>query len=80
MDHRLAVESALNAQPRKTSTDEVVLSQPTSTEPSDPGPAPQQPISMRTIWIYFGAVGVIALFALLRALSRRWKGHCGPVG
>ena len=79
MDHRQAVEAALNAQPRKASADEPLLS--TTPEPAAPiEPAEKPPISMRTIWIYFGVVGVIALFAFIRAMSRRARGHCGPAG
>ena len=84
VEHRAAVRAAEAAQPRKTAPDDIALIQPGSTEqqtspPAEPQPQ-QQPISMRTIWLYFGVVGVIALLALIRALSRRLKGHCGPVG
>jgi tetratricopeptide (TPR) repeat protein len=79
MDHRQAVEAALNSQPRKASADEPLLSTPT--EPAAPAePTEKAPISMRTIWIYFGIVGVIALFAFIRAMSRRARGDCGPAG
>ncbi len=50
-------------------------------KPPPPPVDPPPPISMRTIMIYFGAVGVVALFALVRVLMRRSKsGDCGPVG
>ena len=39
-------------------------------EPAQPQPA-AVPFSFGAIWIYFGAVGVIALFALFRALTRK---------
>ena len=35
---------------------------------------------MKTVWIYFGVVGLIAALAFIRAISRRGKGDCGPVG
>jgi hypothetical protein len=77
MEHRQAVESALDAQPRK-SGDEPLLSQ---AAPPVPQPVEEKPpISMRTIWIYLGVVVVVGLFALFRALSRRVRGHCGPAG
>ncbi len=80
MDHRQAVEAALDAQPRKTSADEPLLG--AATEGSAPTEPTEEnaPISMRTIWIYFAVVGVIALFAFVRAMSRRIRGHCGPAG
>jgi len=80
MDHRQAVETALNAQPRK-SADEPLLAQapaPVTAPPAGGGEKP--PISMRTIWIYFGVVSVIGLIAFIRMMSRRVRGHCGPVG
>jgi hypothetical protein len=79
MEHRQAVESALNSQPRKPSTDDVPLVASTNTGSDKPEQTPG-PISMRTVWIYFGIVGVIAVFAFVRMISRRVKGHCGPAG
>ena len=35
---------------------------------------------MKTVWIYFGAVGLIAVFAFLRVILRRVRGNCGPLG
>lgn len=79
MEHRQAAEAAMIAQPRKTHNDDVALSQPAP--PEQPAPEPEkQPISMRTIWIYFAIIGAIALFAFARAMSKRMKGDCGPVG
>ena len=83
MDHRQAVEAALNAQPRKATDDVTLVSSvpkstvPPADSPADPG---QQPISMKTVWIYFGAVGLIAVFAFLRVILRRVRGNCGPLG
>ncbi len=52
---------------------------PASGEPAEQ-PREGTTISMKTIWIYFGAIGAIALFALIRAIARRHRGDCGPVG
>lgn len=43
---------------------------------------PAVPLSFGAVWVYFGAVGAIALFALIRALTKRRKGanDCGPAG
>ncbi len=44
---------------------------------------PPVPFSMGAVWIYFGVVGVVALFALVRAVTKKGKGSggaCGPVG
>jgi hypothetical protein len=81
MDHRQAVETAAKAQPR-ASADEPLLSGPAGDgSPADEkSEKPEQPISMRTIGIYFGVVGLIAVFAFLRAMSRRARGECGPAG
>ena len=50
-------------------------------EARKPPPPPPVPISMKTVWIYFGAVGLVAVFAFVRAMMRRGKGtDCGPVG
>lgn len=80
MDHRQAVEAALDAQPRKASADEPLLGSATEGAVPQEPPAAKEPISMRTIWIYFAVVGVIALVAFIRAMSRRIRGHCGPGG
>ena len=43
---------------------------------------PEEPISMRTLALYFGGVGAIAIFALVRAMMRRKFSDtgCGPIG
>jgi hypothetical protein len=79
MDHRAAVRSAV---PKDAPAEDAPLTL-TATDPPPPPPAQpldQAPITMRTIWYYFGAIGLIALFAFIRALSRRSKGSCGPGG
>jgi hypothetical protein len=66
MDHRRAVQDDIKTR---------------ATQPPTPPPPPQKPpISMTTILIYFGAVGVIAVFALIRVIMKRTRGECGPVG
>src|SRR5262249_35807049 len=42
--------------------------------PPEPEPEPPVPFTMKTVWWYFGAVGAVALFALVRALLRWSKG------
>jgi len=44
---------------------------PTTTAP------PEVPFTLGAVWIYFGAVGAIALFALIRAVVRRKRGGGG---
>jgi hypothetical protein len=78
-EHRALVRSADDAQPRK-SVDEPLFGQSAASEQAEPESAEKPPISMRTIWIYFGVVAVIGLFAFVRAMSRRVRGRCGPVG
>jgi tetratricopeptide (TPR) repeat protein len=76
--HRTAIHAADDAKPRMASAEDAPLTSTVKTEESRPEPS--EKISMRTIWIYFGAIALIAVFALLRAISRRAKGDCGPVG
>lgn len=64
MDHRLAVRVAIDARPK----------------PEPPAAPEEPPISMRTVMIYFGMIGVIGLLALVRSVMRRGKASCGPVG
>jgi tetratricopeptide (TPR) repeat protein len=78
-EHRALVRAAHDAQPRKPSADEPLLAQ-TAPGPAAPESGEKAPISMKTIWIYFGVVAVIGLFAFIRMMSRRVRGTCGPVG
>ena len=78
-EHRQAIRAADDAQPKKTAPEEVALVQP-ATDATPAAPPPKDPISMRTVLIYFGVIGVIAVFAFVRAMSRRVRGECGPVG
>jgi len=83
MDHRQAVESALKTQPQAKGSDDIALAAPTSGNPPadhPTSPADNQPISMRTIGIYFGAVAVVVFIAIVRAVSRRTRGNCRPLG
>jgi hypothetical protein len=80
MDHRQVVREALKVQPKKTAAEDVPLVQPPTPPDEAPPPPPPPPISMRTVWIYFGVVGLVAVFAFIRAMARRGKGDCGPVG
>jgi hypothetical protein len=79
MEHRTAVQSAV---PKDALPEDAPLTQP-GTDPSqtpEPQPPDQAPISMKTIWFYFGAIGLVVVFAFIRTMSRRSKGDCGPVG
>jgi hypothetical protein len=77
-EHRALVRAAYDAQPRKASADEPLLAQ-SAPEPAAPETGEKAPISMKTIWIYFGVVAVIGLFAFVRMLGRRVRGNCGPL-
>lgn len=72
--HRAAVRAAAAARPRADSTEDLI--------PSTAGPSPDSgnnsqklPISMRTVWIYFGAVVLVGVFAAVRAVTRRRRGR-----
>lgn len=80
MEHRHLTRAADDAQPKATAPEDVVLVQPAAESNVPPPPTPEEQISMRTILIYFGVIGVIAAFAFVRAMSRRVRGECGPVG
>jgi hypothetical protein len=83
MDHRQAVGTADDAQPKKTAPEDAPLVQSAATPPTAPPPSPppdKGSIGMRMVWIYFGVIGVIAVLAFIRAMNRRAKGECGPVG
>ncbi len=63
MQHREAVTRAADA--KGAPPDEPLFATPDA-------PLPPPPISMRTVWIYFGAVAAVALFAVTRALVK-WR-------
>ncbi len=67
MDHRAAVRAVVDQD--KTGGDELLTQSDTVSPP--PQPVATTPISMRTIWYYFGAIGLIAVFAVIRALYKR---------
>jgi hypothetical protein len=70
MEHRTAVQSAV---PQDAPPEDAPLTQPGTdpTQTPEPRPPDQAPISMKTIWFYFGAIGLIVVFAFIRAMSRR---------
>jgi hypothetical protein len=70
MQHREAIAKVANVEPPPA--------EPPPTEP----PPPEVPFTMGAVWIYFGAVAAIALFALVRAIAKKRKSarDCGPVG
>lgn len=79
MQHREAVT--------KLAKTELPAEQPLNIQPSPPPEQPDQPgnavpFSLRAIWIYFGAVAAVALFAFVRSLIKKRKdaNNCGPVG
>jgi hypothetical protein len=78
-EHRLAVRAADDAQPRKAAPEDAPLTQESPADQAAP-PVEKGPISMRTVWIYLGVVAAIAAFALVRAIGRRARGNCSPVG
>jgi tetratricopeptide (TPR) repeat protein len=80
VEHRAAVRAAVAAQPRKTTDEAPLVEQPTPAAETPQPPPNELPISMRTVLIYFGAVVLIGVIAFIRAMSRRAKGECGPVG
>ncbi|MBP3959128.1 hypothetical protein J8F10_28115 [Gemmata sp. G18] len=65
MQHREAVTKAADA--KGAAPEDPLFAQPDS---APPPPAPALPFSMGAVWIYFGVVGVIALFAAVRALMK----------
>lgn len=77
MAHRHVVMAADDARPKPVAPEDVALGQPEA-----PPPGPQEtPISMKTVLIYFGVIGLLAAFALVRTIARRARGgNCGPVG
>ncbi len=75
MEHRAAVRAAL---PKETAAGDAPLTQSASSQP--PPPAKEEPITMRTVWLYFGCIGVVVLFAIARGKLRRSRDDCGPSG
>lgn len=69
MQHREAVTKAAKEK------GPVSLDEPLLAGDSKPGdeqqPQPNVPFSMGAVWVYFGVVGVVALFALVRALTKK---------
>jgi hypothetical protein len=72
MQHREAVTKA--AKEKGAAPDEPLLAPPTE-EPAPPPPA--VPFTMGAVWVYFGAVAAIAVFAFTRAMLKRKKGSGG---
>ena len=64
MQHRDAVTKVANEKG-------VVPDEPLLAKPDDVPPPPELPFTMDAVWLYFGAVAVIAMFAFLRAVKRR---------
>jgi hypothetical protein len=69
MAHREAIKKAAKA--KGAAPDEPLLAPPPPPE-EQPAP-PAVPFSFSAIWIYFGVVAVVALFALVRAVTRKRK-------
>lgn len=80
MQHREAVAKAAKEK-GPAAPDEPLLGghSPPPVLADDP-PPPQVPFSFGAVWVYFGAVGLIALFALFRALTRKPPGNRPRVG
>jgi hypothetical protein len=71
MQHREAVAKAAKA--KGPAPEETLLGPPPGPPPVETQPEPEMPFSMRTVWIYFGVVAGIALFALFRAVTKKRK-------
>ncbi len=68
--HRQAVRSAADALPQVAAPEDAPLGQPT--EPTQqPDTIEKPPISMQTIGVYFGVVGLVAVLALIRTVMKR---------
>jgi hypothetical protein len=68
--HRHAVIAADDARPKTAPVEDVPLAQPADPAPPT-GPVDSPAISMRTIGMYFGVVGLVAVLALLRTIFKR---------
>ena len=79
MEHRAAVRAAFEA--KREADDAKRIADEKSAEEKritdEKAAVNKYPISLRTIGIYFGAVGVIAILAALRAFKRRSGRGCG---
>lgn len=64
MEHRTAVREAVEARQRA----------------EEEAQKKKYPISLRTVWIYFGAFAVLAILAAVRAISKRAKANGGQTG
>ncbi|QJW95343.1 tetratricopeptide repeat protein [Frigoriglobus tundricola] len=76
MQHREAVARAADA--KGAAPDEALIGPPAD-QPAEP--PPDVPFTMNAVWVYFGAVAALALFALFRAVTKKRKGaaDCGPI-
>lgn len=72
MQHREAVARAAKA--KGPAPDEALLAPPTPPPPAPVEDAAPVPFSFRTVRIYFGVVALFALFALVRAVTKKRKG------
>ena len=72
MQHREAVVRAAKA--KGPAPDEALLAPPTPPPPAPVEDAAPVPFSFRTVRIYFGVVAAVALFALVRAITKKRKG------
>jgi hypothetical protein len=81
MEHRELVAQAARAAKVQEPPDELAAP---AAKADDVAPPPEQPVpvSMDAVWVYFGVVGAVALFAFVRAATKRSKsgGACGPAG
>ncbi|MBA4067001.1 MAG: hypothetical protein C0501_25485 [Isosphaera sp.] len=76
--HRQAVRAAADARPRPAAPEDAVIG--ATPDPAPPPPPVEQPISMRTVAVYFAAVAAVAVLAFVRTVARRARGDCGPTG
>ena len=70
--HRVAVIKAADA--KGPPPEESLLAPPTPPPPAPVEDPPPVPFSFRTVRIYFGVVAAVALFALVRAITKKRKG------
>ena len=70
MAHRQAVLAAEKERPRETAAEDQPLVQAADPAPS-PGPGERPMISLETIGLYFGIVGLVAVLALVRTVMKR---------